>query len=101
MVLDFEVKRIRMSVTQQEAHVYCNGEFITNFGDGPKLIKPGEKYYGGLVGGWASTTPDAKFIYSTLFHKLDEVYHISEGVRNILERTIAAETEAAERRPEE
>ena len=99
MKLEFEVKRNRMSVTQQEAHVYCNGEFITNFGDEPKMIKPGEKYYGELVGGWASTTPDAQFIYATLFHKYDDIYHISEGVRNILERAKAAEIASAERRP--
>lgn len=57
MKLEFEVKRNRMSVTQQEVHVYCNGEFITNFGDEPKMIKPGEKYYGELVGGLGQHYP--------------------------------------------
>lgn len=101
MILEFEVRRVRMSVMQQEAQVYCNGEYITNFGDAPKLIKPGEKYFGELVGGWASTTPDAKFIHATLFHKYDDLYHISAGVQNIIDRAMEAEIGTAERRPEE
>lgn len=100
MTLEFEVRRIRMSVTQQEAQVYCNGEYITNFGDEPKMIKPGEKYFGKLIGGWASTTPDTKFIHATLFHKYDNIYHISHGVQKIIDRAIEAEIETAERRPE-
>ncbi len=100
MTLEFEVKRVRMSVTQGEVQVYCNGEYITNFADEPKLIKPGEKYFGEMVGGWASTTPDAKFIHATLFHKYDYIYHISRGVRNIINRAMEAEIEIAKRRAE-
>lgn len=100
MTLEFEVRRIRMSVTQGEAQVYCNGEYITNFADEPKLIKPGEKYFGELCGGYASTTPDAKFIHATLFHKYDDIYHISEGVQNIIDRAMEAEIETAKRRAE-
>lgn len=84
ITLDFEVKRVRSSATQGGVKVYCNGEFITDFGDEMELIKPGQKYYGPICGGWASTTPDCKFIYATLFHQYDDIYHISEGVRRIL-----------------
>ena len=100
MTLNFEVVRKRSSVTQQEAHVYCNGKFIINFGDEPKMIKPGEKYYGPIIGGWASTTPDSKFIRSTLYHKFDEIYHISDGVKRIIDEVIADETKSANRRAE-
>lgn len=100
MKLDFEVKRIRTSVTQQEVRVYCNGKLITNFGDNPKLIKPGEKYYGPIIGNWASTTPDAKFIRSTIYHKYDDLYHISDGIKKILDEAIKGEIDSAPRRTE-
>lgn len=90
--LEFEVKRVRMSATQQEAHVYCNGRFVTNFGDEPKLLEPGEKYYGPLAGGWASTTPDAQFIHATLFHPHDDIYHVSDNVRKLIEARKREET---------
>jgi len=95
MTLEFEVRRVRISVTQGEVQVYCNGEYITNFADEPKLIKPGEKYFGEMVGGWASTTPDAKFIHATLFHKYDDLYHISRGVQDIIDAAINQEIESA------
>lgn len=100
MILDFEVKRKRFSVTQQEAHVYCNGKFIINFGDDPKMINPGDKYYGELIGGWASTKPDAQFIRSALYHKYDEIYHYSDGIKQIIDEAIAVEVESANRRAE-
>ena len=98
MVLTFTVKRRRFSVTQAEADVYCNGELVTSFGDNPEIIEPGERYYGVLAGMWASKTPDAKFIHATLFHKYDDLYHVSNGVQKIIEREIDRETENAQRR---
>ena len=83
ITLTFEVRRVRTSVTQQEAHVYCNGEYITNFGDVPELIKPGEKYFGTMVAGYASKTPDAKFVHATMFHKYDDLYHIVSRQQHI------------------
>lgn len=97
VTLEFEVRRVRMSVTQGEALVYCNGQYIINFADEPELIKPGEKYFGELIGGWASTTPDAKFIYATLFHKYDAFYHTSGGVQKIINAAMEQEVEAAQR----
>ena len=98
MVLTFTVKRRRFSVTQAEADVYCNGELVTSFGDNPEIIEPGEKYYGILAGSWASKTPDAKFIHATLFHKYDDLYHVSNGVQKIIDMEIDRETENAKRR---
>lgn len=100
MILEFEVRRVRMSVTQGEAQVYCNGQYITNFADDLELIKLGEKYFGELVGGWASTIPDAKFIHATLFHKYDDLYHVSTGVQAIIDAAIMQEAETARRRVE-
>ena len=48
-----------------------------------------------MVGGWASTTPDAKFIHATLFHKYDDLYHISRGVQDIIDAAINREIESA------
>lgn len=101
MVLNFKVKRVRMSATQQEAHVYCNGKFITNFADKVEMIKRGEKYYGELVADFASTTPDAKFIHATLFHKYDDFYHISDGVQKVINAAMEREIEMAKRRKTE
>ena len=100
MILEFEVKRCRTSVTQQEAEVYCNGQYITSFGDAPEIIEPGEKYYGELAGMWASKTPDAKFIHATMFHKYDDLYHISDGVQKIIDAAMEQEINTAKRRPE-
>ena len=75
-----------------------NGHFITNFGDELKIIEPGEKYYGELIGNWASTTPDAKFIRSSLYHPYDYIYHISDKIREILDNAIEKEIESAQRR---
>ena len=101
ITLTFEVRRVRTSVTQQEAHVYCNGEYITNFGDVPELIKPGEKYFGTMVAGYASKTPDAKFVHATMFHKYDDLYHISDGVQKIIDNIMELEIKTAERMYEE
>lgn len=75
-----EVKRSRPSVTQGSAEVYVNGEEMISFNDDIKLIKPNEKYYGDLIGGWASVTPDEEFIKGMLFH--------SEKFRKVLNKAI-------------
>ena len=66
MELNFEVKRIRHSVTQGEAAVYLNSEKIIQYGD---TIRPfRRKQYGPVLDGWASCLPDERFIESA---KLD------------------------------
>lgn len=98
--LKLTVKRVRASVTQQEAVVYCNGQRVTNFGDSTEIIRPGEKYYGELVGDWASKKPDADFIYAALFHIYDYIYHISDPIRKQIQQEKDREIETAKRRAE-
>ena len=89
ITLRIEVRRVRMSATQGEAAVYINGSKIIQFGDKIEMIAPGEKYYGPLIGDWASKKDDAGFIRGLLFHPLDDVYHYSESVKNIINRECA------------
>ena len=87
-MMRFEIKRERPSVTQGFVKVFCNGEQVATFGDEIALIQPGEKYYGELIGGWASKTPDLQFVRATLFHKYDDVYNVSDGVQKMLNAAI-------------
>lgn len=91
MRLEIEVKRIRMSVTQGEVAVYVNGEKVIQFGDDIQLIKPGQTYYGEKIGNWASVKPDAAFIKGLLWHPLENMYHYSDKVKEILEKSILEE----------
>jgi hypothetical protein len=59
---NFEVKRIRQSVTQGEAAVYMDGKKLIQYGDTIKLNHP--KQYGPVLDGWASCLPDELFIKS-------------------------------------
>ena len=85
VTLRIEVCRNRWSVTQGSVTVYVNGIEAITFGDEIEIIRPGEKYYGPLIGDWASKKPDAGFIRGLLFHPLDELYHYSDGVRKIID----------------
>ncbi|MBD5504575.1 MAG: hypothetical protein HDR09_12835 [Lachnospiraceae bacterium] len=85
MKLEIEVKRIRSSVTQGEAAVYVNGEKVVQFGDKIEIIKEGQPYYGEKIGDWASVKPDADFIKGLLWHPLDNYYHHSDKVKEILD----------------
>ena len=91
ITLHFEVRRNRPSVTQGSASVYINGEKVITFGDKIEIIKPGEKYYGELIGDWASRNPDASFIRGLLFHHMDGVYHYSDSVKEIIDRLCETE----------
>ena len=85
MKIVFEVRRVRPSATQGEAHVYMNGHFVTNFGDDIQLIKDGEPFYGEKIGGWASTKPDIAFIRGTLCHPYEKVYDYHRRLHNVLD----------------
>jgi hypothetical protein len=61
--LEFEVKRLRRSVTQGEAAVYCNGVKLIQFGD--TIARDGK--HGDIIGHWGSTISDDEFINATLF----------------------------------
>lgn len=93
MEIKITVERRRMSVTQGMADVLINGVKVMDFGDEIELIKPGEKYYGPIIGGWASKSPDTSFILGMLFHPLDDLYNIG----NKVEKAIRREKEQEER----
>ena len=84
MIIEFTVKRNRPSVTQGTATVYLNGQEAFTFADTIELITEGQPFYGENIGGWASVTPDEKFIKACLFHPYDDVYHYSDKVKKIL-----------------
>ena len=50
--------------------------------------KKDEHYYGENIGGWASVTPDEAFIKGMLFHPFEELYHMSEKFRKMLDTAI-------------
>ena len=80
-----EVKRRRSSVTQGSALVLVNGVEMVNFYDEIKLLEKDEHYYGENIDGWASVTPDEAFIKGMLFHPFEDLYHISEKFRKMLD----------------
>lgn len=85
MEIKITVERRRGSVTQGMADVLVNGEKVMDFGDTIELLKPGEKYYGPNIGGWASKTPDTTFVLGMLYHPYDSNYHYSDLVKQALE----------------
>ena len=50
--------------------------------------KKDEQYSGENIGGWASVTPDEAFIKGMLFHPFEELYHMSEKFRKMLDTAI-------------
>ena len=84
MDIKITVKRRRMSVTQGMADVYINDVLVMSFGDTIEMIKEGEKYYGELIGNWASKIPDTRFVIGMLYHPYDDLYHYSERVKGAL-----------------
>lgn len=88
MKLEIEVKRIRFSATQGEAAVYVNGEKTMRFADKIELIEEGQPYYSEKIGGWASVMPDSDFIRGLLWHPLENIYHYSDKVKDILEADV-------------
>ena len=66
MKLEIEVRRSRRSVTQGEAGVYINGQFVISYGDDIQLITGNAPAFGEVIDGWASTKPDMDFIRELL-----------------------------------
>ena len=83
-----KVVRRRSSVTQGSAHVLVNDVEVADFYDEIKLLEKDEHYYGENIGGWASVTPDEAFIKGMLFHPFEELYHMSEKFRKMLDTAI-------------
>lgn len=101
MEIKITVERRRSSVTQGMADVLINGVKVMDFGDTIELIKPGEKYYGELIGNWASTVPDIAFIRGMLYHPHDGIYHYSDRVRAALDKAQEQEEQDAPPAPTE
>lgn len=95
MEFKITVERRRSSVTQGMVDVLVNGVKVMDFGDTIELIKPGEKYYGELIGNWASTVPDIAFIRGMLYHPHDNIYHYSDRVRAALDKAQEQEEQDA------
>lgn len=91
MDIQITVKRRRMSVTQGMADVYINDDLVMSFGDTIEMIKEGEKYYGEMIGNWASKIPDTRFVIGMLYHPYDELYHYSERVKKALNNILDQE----------
>lgn len=101
MEFKITVERRRSSVTQGMADVLINGVKVMDFGDTIELIKPGEKYYGSLIGNWASKTPDIAFIRGMLYHPYDNMYNYSDRVRAALDKAQEQEAQDAPTAPTE
>lgn len=95
MEIKITVERRRTSVTQGMADVLINGVKVIDFGDEIELIKPGEKYYGPIIDGWASKSPDTSFILGMLFHPLDDLYNIGSKVEKAIKREKEQEERSA------
>ena len=63
--------------------------------DNIELIKPGEKYYGELIGGWASKTPDTDFILGMLTHPHEAIYRLCEKAHILIKEEKVREEENA------
>lgn len=92
MDIKITVKRRRMSVTQGMADVYINDILVMSFGDTIEMIEEGEKYYGELIGNWASKIPDTRFVIGMLYHPYDELYHYSERAKKALGKILEKES---------
>lgn len=91
MKIEIEVRRVRSSVTQGEAHIYMNGHKVMYFGDDIQLVKEGTPYYGENIGGWASTKSDTDFIRGLLCHEHEDIYRIHEKISAVLDAIEAEE----------
>lgn len=99
MEFKITVERRRSSVTQGMVDVLVNGVKVMDFGDTIELIKPGEKYYGELIGNWASTVPDSAFVRGMLYHPHDDIYRYSDRVRAALDKAQEQEEQDAPTAP--
>ena len=101
-MVNIEVKRSRASVTQGDATVYINGEPAITFHDEMylrqkdgtftswgKIIEHGQ-FYGEVIGGYGSIKPDSDFIVGALYHPLDNIYHHSDKIKNIIKKSSVA-----------
>ena len=74
MKLIITVERTRRSTTQGEAIVKFNDTVVARFGDKIDIVD----------GEWKSVIPDKDFIMSTLYHKHDNIYNVSEKAKEFI-----------------
>ena len=60
-IFEFEIKRVRFSVTQGEVEVYCNGVLIERYGDQIAMNGTHDK-----MGGFGSKVPDKDYIKAVM-----------------------------------
>lgn len=99
--LNFVVMRERKDRDHGAALVYCNGHFVVKYEDHIREIKPGEQYYGSLIRGRASTTPDAYFIKAVLFPDMTDGHAHNTMVKILLDYEMKTEQKETKRRPAE
>ena len=83
----FEVRRNRVGA----ADVYLNGELLVSlFDEVVNAVEP-EKMQTDIVKGQGSRIPDAVFVKSLLYSPSDDICHLSDKVKAVLDRDIPAE----------
>ncbi len=90
----FEVGRNRIGA----ADVYLNGELMVNLFDEVVDVKPDDVIYTDIVNGKGSCIPDALFVKALLYSPGDEICHLSEKVKAVLDRDIPEEILEEQRR---
>lgn len=83
----FEVGRNRIGA----ADVYLNGELLVSLFDSVNKVKETDVIYTDIVNGMGSRIPDAVFVKALLYSPGDEICHLSDKVKAILDRDIPKE----------
>lgn len=83
----FEVGRNRIGA----ADVYLNGELMANFFDKVVKVNPGDVIFTDIVNGMGSPIPDALFVKALLYSPGDDICHLSDKVKAVLDRDIPKE----------
>lgn len=83
----FEVGRERLGA----ADVYLNGELLTSFFDEIVVAQKDDVIYTDLVKGKGSRIPDALYVKALLYSFNDDICHLSDKVKSVLDRDIPKE----------
>lgn len=73
------------------ADVYLNGELMVNLFDEVVEVQPGDVIFTDIVNGKGSRIPDALFVKALLYSPGDEICHLSDKVKAVLDRDIPEE----------
>lgn len=83
----FEVGRERLGA----ADVYLNGELLASLLDEVVEAKPNDVMYTDIVKNKGSRIPDAVFVKALLYSPGDDICHLSDKVKAVLDRDIPKE----------